>query len=698
MITTPAQGTLTAVLSVAEDLPGGDLTVKLAVRGQGIPGLVRKTATATLDKKAAEALKCDAAAFRGCLNKASTQKDRIAKGKQLSDAVFRGKVARLWARLQSLAAAGHPLRVRLDVQPVGLAALPWELLRGEREWIFLQNSLSAWRGPAPRPVTEDADAGPLRVLVVVCNPKDWRVLADKELAKITGALARQLGRCHVEILDGPSREELSREIDRLRPHVLHLIGHGMPRLPGRDAELTFNWVPQEPAAEGEPPQPWGLNSHAIRYLADWVPRLVVINACRTAGDPVDPVGGFAEAFLAAGARAVVSMQADIDSPTAVQFSAALYKGLSDLDPLDEIVAHARLLLFREAGDTGEWALPLLAARTDPADVLRISFAPTTASISCVSDRQEYARLRGSVDQLTERRNAWWALDPQAEQADSRPVLVVGGRLVDGLRPGKTWLTCWCLFTCFLRGHRVSYVDLAKALRYREPGGDIRQVNSKDWLDVVRVIREACISDRQPEPLSARVFDRFNASLNALVSGQTISGRQAVATPGPVADDWRSFDADRRRGEERTHQVCSEFLTALREASGGRPHVIALDHANSMIAEAFDTVVYPELIRPVAEDKRSAIRLVLVAPDDWLETRLPPADQGLWTSLHLEGFKPDQFMRLARDYCQRRGFNFDDARLERLFEALKEVSMTYQAVPVSVFDTVFIPAAFRVKRP
>ncbi len=65
MITTPAKGTMSAVLSVAEDLQRGDLIVKLAVRGQGIPGLARKTTTATLDKKAAEALRRDAAAFRG---------------------------------------------------------------------------------------------------------------------------------------------------------------------------------------------------------------------------------------------------------------------------------------------------------------------------------------------------------------------------------------------------------------------------------------------------------------------------------------------------------------------------------------------------------------------------------------------------------------------------------------------------------
>ena len=222
--------------------------------------------------------------------------------------------------------------MRLDVRPVGLAALPWELLRGEREWIFLQNSLSAWRGPAPRPLTEDADAGRYESWLSSATHRTGMSSLTRNSPRSPVRWPASLAATIVEILDGPSRDSYLREIDRLRPHVLHFIGHGMPRLPGRDAELTFNWVPQEPAAEGEPPQPWGLNSHAIRYLADWVPRLVVINACRTAGDPLDPVGGFAEAFLAAGVRSVVSMQADIDSPTAVQFSAALYKGLSGLGP------------------------------------------------------------------------------------------------------------------------------------------------------------------------------------------------------------------------------------------------------------------------------------------------------------------------------------------------------------------------------
>ena len=310
------------------------------------------------------------------------------------------------------------MRVRVDVRPPRLRALPWELLRSDGNWLFLQSNISAWRGPEPLSAT-DPDTGPLRVLLVVCNPLDHRVLADDELAMITGELASRLGQAFVEILDGPSRPGLSAEINNIRPHVLHFIGHGMPRIGDSDPELHFNWIRGQSAGQGADVQRWGLVSDDIAYLypADWRPRLVVINACRTASDPLDPIGGFAEAFLAAGTRAVVSMQADIESPAAVLFSAALYKGLGDFVPLDEIVAGARRRLrvdSMDSGDNGEWALPVLAANTDPADALRVCFTQK-ASASCISGRYEYDQLRGFLDRSEERRDAWWALDPQPER-------------------------------------------------------------------------------------------------------------------------------------------------------------------------------------------------------------------------------------------------------------------------------------------
>ena len=531
----------------------------------------------------------------------------------------------------------------------------------------------------------------MRVLVVVCNPLDWRVLADEELAGISRALASQLGRVHLEILDGPSRDRLTYAIDRLQPHILHFIGHGMPRLGFEDPELIFNWVPQQTVIADAHPLPWGLSSSDIKQLAAWEPRLVVINACRTADDPLDPVGGFADAFLDAGTRAVVSMQADIQSPAAVLFSGALYKGLGDLTPLDEVVAAARRRLVMESGDTGEWALPVLAARTDPADVLRISFAPTKLSISGMCGRQEYSSLQNFLDRSTERWNAWRALDPQPEQLTARSVLAIGGRQIDMHRSGKTWFARWCLFICFLLGHRVTYVDLARPLR--DPD---RPVKTKNWLDVIRVIRDACICDRQADPLPAEAFDQFNVTLNAFVASQARSDL-SVVVPSPMLDDWRSFDDDRRNAHELTYRICSEFLDALREASHGRPHVLALDNIDSVLSEAFDSSIYPWLIRPVAQEGESSVRLVLIASDDWLGAHLPPADAGLWTRLKLEGFDSTHFMRLARDYCQRRGLDFDV-----LLGYLRALEGLYanKAVPVEVFDLALsvVPGVFRTEQP
>lgn len=687
MIPDHASGTIGAVLSVADPGPAGDYPVTLTVRCPDIPGLADPaTVTAVLDRASAEALGDDAASLGRCLDLATPPRDRIAAGQELFGAVFRGEVADLWARLQLRAAEDHPLRIRLDVRPAGLRVLPWELLHGPNDWMFLQNNTSVWRGTEPDPPAGSEDRGPLRVLVVVCNPRDQRLLGDRELAGIAGALAAQLSKSHVAILDGPAKSELSGEIDRLRPHVLHFIGHGMPRVAGQGAELAFNWDPREPGAEYVPGSRWELGGEAVRRLADWVPPLVVINACRTAADPRDPIGGLADAFLAAGARATVSMQADIQSRAAVHFSAVLYQGLAELSPLDQVVARARRQMDRDFGGTGEWALPVLSARTDPADVLRISFAPTTSSISGVCQRREYGQLRGFLDRFAERWNAWWALDPQAGLLPSPGTgLVIGGRPVKrDDKPGKTWLTRWCLLTCFLRGYRVTYADLKQPLRYTEPDtGEERQVKTKDWLDAIRVIRDACLSAQQLEPLPAAAFDEFNSSLNVLVGGSAPAAR-AAAAPGPVRDEWRSFNDDRRRAVEQAQQICAEFLAALRAMPGERPHVIALDNVDSILPEAFESTVYPWLLRPVAEDRGAEVRLVLVASDEWLAAHLPAADRDLWTWLHLQGFEPGQFMRLAWDYCQRHGLELDE-NLLAYFNLLARAHLQSTALPVNFFE-------------
>src|SRR6202012_5700436 len=108
---------------------------------------------------------------------------RAAAADRLSAAVFSSQVGELWRSAAELAAAGHRLRVRLDIRPDRLRALPWELLRWDGQGSFPRKHLSAWRGPEPQRAGDD-ERGPVRVLLVVCNPLDNRVKADEELAMI----------------------------------------------------------------------------------------------------------------------------------------------------------------------------------------------------------------------------------------------------------------------------------------------------------------------------------------------------------------------------------------------------------------------------------------------------------------------------------------------------------------------------------
>lgn len=91
--------------------------------------------------------------------------------------------------------------------------------------------------------------------------------------------------------------------------------------------------------------------------------------------------------------------------------------------------------------------------------------------------------------------------------------------------------------------------------------------------------------------------------------------------------------------------------------------------------------------------------MLVASHDWLGQHLPKDDTGLLASVHLAGFEPDQYMRLARDYCHRRGLDFG-----KLLVIYKEFGRSYAdsqtAVPVDAFADAIrgLPAVYLAGRP
>ncbi|MFF3376079.1 CHAT domain-containing protein [Streptomyces sp. NPDC002680] len=620
--------------------------------------------------------------------------EREQAGERLYSALLGGELSARWAELRSGAAAGSPLRVRIEIDQPELRPLPWELLRHRNQWLWRRPELRWRRGcPDDPPSAEPRELGPLRVLVVVCSPplpNDDRLLAEQELASISGALERSPGRTYLEVLDAPRDvTELGAHIKGLRPHIVHFIGHGMPR-PGAGSPVLVLAAARDGSEEAE------LTAEGVTDLAniaDWKPMLVVLNACHAGkADPADWIGGIAQAFLDADTRAVLSMQGDIASDAAVAFSTKFYEELGSSRSLDDAVAATRSHLAGLARNSGSWALPVLLTRCAPDQVLDIDCVlPPDSSLADIDQCKQYVELSRFVGRSGERREAWWTLDNPvlAQSGRERPVLLIGGHSqTNSDKTGKTWLTNWCLITWFLRGHHVVSVNLDTPLRSPTGAPDINpHARYKDWLSVLRLIRQEATSPEQLCRLPKTAFGTFDAVLNHLTGSATLP----VGELEPAEDQWRPFDDEIGDPyDKRKEGIFEAFRDALSTATDGRPLVVALDHADSIMPGAFTDVLYKGLVRPIAYGHASPLRLIVVAPDPWLNGVLPGADSHMFGRVSVCDFDSAQFMRLARAYGRRLGVPPDE-RIDALLEQLGEAQGSYFGVEIFDDLTRVLPA-------
>ncbi|WP_419997985.1 CHAT domain-containing protein [Streptomyces boninensis] len=603
-----------------------------------------------------------AAEFHRALEPEADSGQRRAVGRRLYDAVFGGAPDDSWRALVAAATPENLLRVMVDIQDPVLDTLPWELMHDEGQHALWRNGRVLLRRGRATGNQVSAEKGPLRALLVVCNPADHTLLADQELAKIGAALARLPGRIHTEVVNGPSSTDLRAELIAVRPHILHFIGHGMRAVEGDGPGIDFNLEPENGAKNGDgngrpqwggPPKgQWTLDRDALEILLSdgRAPRLVLFNVCRQTGAPSADFGSLVTACLDQGAGAVVAMQGDIESPAAVEFSYELYRNLSRARPIDKVVTEVRKHLYLTDPARSSWALPVLkCAVPDPDAVTRQIWGHAEPELSSRNRQWPFDELPMFLGRAKERRTGWWHLC----EGDS-PEAGTGERLLaitsEQAGSGKTWQAKWCLLTCMLLGEDVTYCDLAA----HAGRGDADDHMTLDWLAVLRALCKACTDPRQPDPMTDADFARFHQMLNRATRGGPEFSRGLEVSD---ADQNYRFDVEEGRADDRHKAIFQEFLSTLknRAAARQRPHLLALDHAEWIIDSDVGGVLKPLLFDPVRKvpepPEEYPVRMLLVASQSWrgfrhLQDVMPVSP------VVLGDFPPHEYLRLTREFWER----------------------------------------------
>ncbi len=255
----------------------------------------------------------------------------------LGAALHRIWLAPAWADLRIPAGGGDLVVASADGQVLNL---PWELveiapglpLGCDPGWTLRRLP------PLPGGMTLEMPplgAGPLRVLFLAAAPTD-QVLLDFE--KEEDLLLRAVGatpEVSLYFAESGSFAELEELVDRVRPQVVHLSGHGDVLADGRgvfafedeDGRTDLKTAEEIVAGIGR--------GSGVRCL--------VLNGCKTSQAAT---AGLCRALVAAGVPLAVGWSASVADDMATHFAEEIYRRLRAGSPVGRAAAHARQKLKR----------------------------------------------------------------------------------------------------------------------------------------------------------------------------------------------------------------------------------------------------------------------------------------------------------------------------------------------------------------
>jgi hypothetical protein len=313
-------------------------------------------------------------------------KEIKAFGGQLFESVFDEEVLdclRLSLHEAERDGAGLRIRLRLDDtvdsgqtddgSAAALCDVPWEFLYDSSGPGFLclsSGSPVVRYQDVQKPVERIVVEPPLRLLVVICAPKDAPELdVAHERAKVEESLADLVenGLVKIDWLEKGTLKGLQRQL-RSRYHAFHFIGHG-----GYDEDAGTGVLLFETSNGYRDP----VSAEFLRTLFQGHRslQLAVLNACEgSRTDPTDPFAGVAQSLVRGGVAAVIAMQFEISDDAAIILSSEFYSALAASYPVDAALSEARLAVYTRASAV-EWAIPVLYLRSPSASIFDVAALP-----------------------------------------------------------------------------------------------------------------------------------------------------------------------------------------------------------------------------------------------------------------------------------------------------------------------------------
>ena len=251
-----------------------------------------------------------------------------AMGRVLFDTWF----APLWNALGPRVQSGQH---RLLIQSAAPAVLnlPWELVElSDGLPLACDAAWSLHRTSLPTLVTDSPlDPGPLRVVFLASSPLDLPQLdferEEDAILRATSGLGEDVV---VYISDTGTFEELGDLVARIRPHIVHLSGHGSVDASGRGAFAFEDERGHTDARDAA--------DLATQIFRGSSVRCVMLNACETSQAATS---GLCQTLTASGVPHAIGWAAPVVDDRATEFTEALYRRLAHGEQLSQAVAHAR---------------------------------------------------------------------------------------------------------------------------------------------------------------------------------------------------------------------------------------------------------------------------------------------------------------------------------------------------------------------